>query len=84
MEGVDINVDINIGRHLSALANTLTTFTDVDGEEEDTAAIGMSEIDGPSSAQVHTDNILLHPVAYLWGGDIVTCPPPPGRQWLPH
>ena len=53
MEGVDINVDINIGRHLSALANTLTTFTDVDGEEEeDPAAIGISEIDGPSSAQV--------------------------------
>lgn len=48
MEGVDIDVDINIGRHLSALANTLTTFTDVDGEdgeEED-------QPDGPAQVSV--------------------------------
>ncbi|XP_037087739.1 transmembrane protein KIAA1109 homolog [Pollicipes pollicipes] len=50
MEGVDINVDINIGRHLSALANTLTTFTDVDDEEEE-GRLDISEVDGPVSCQ---------------------------------
>ena len=32
MEGVDIHVDTNIGKHLSALASTLTSIT---GAEED-------------------------------------------------
>ncbi len=48
MTGVDVHVDTNIGKHLSALANTLTTLAGEEEEEEDIAdenSVSVSEDD---------------------------------------
>lgn len=54
MEGVDIHLDVNIGKQLSALGHTLTTLSSFE-EDESTTVYSQDSDDGDSS--IKTNNV---------------------------
>lgn len=59
MEGVDIDLDVNLGKQLSALGHTLTMLTGV--QEDDTLTTGCDSDDADDTtiiSQVHL--VFLH------------------------
>lgn len=56
MEGVDINLDVNIGKHLSALGHTLTQMQAGTEEEEDPVTLESPDSDS-YSGKISQDNL---------------------------
>lgn len=52
MEGVDIHLDVNIGKQLSALGHTLTTLSSFE-EDESTTIYSQDSDDGESSVKTN-------------------------------
>lgn len=62
MEGVDIHLDTNIGKQLSALFKTLTALTSVEDEVDgiDYSDVGAEETRHRPSIQVYRFHTIIH------------------------
>lgn len=58
MEGVDIHLDVNIGKQLSALGHTLTTLSSFE-EDESTTIYSQDSDDGESSVKANKVNVTV-------------------------
>lgn len=54
MQGVDIHLDVNIGKQLSALGHTLTTLTSYQEDDIPNPSYDSDEADNPENSQVKT------------------------------
>lgn len=67
MEGVDIHLDTNIGKQLSALFKTLTALTSVEDEVDgiDYSDVGAEETRHRPSIQVYHFHSFIHTIIHL-------------------
>ncbi|XP_046668210.1 transmembrane protein KIAA1109 homolog isoform X3 [Homalodisca vitripennis] len=59
MEGVDIHLDVNVGKQLSALGHTLTTLTSVQEDEAANPSYDSDDADTNDNADASQESILL-------------------------
>lgn len=62
MEGVDLHLDVNIGKHLSALARTLTMLT---GAPDTAGPQGTYDSDDDVDHSDHTTSQVDHAVLFV-------------------
>nr|XP_018906485.1 PREDICTED: uncharacterized protein KIAA1109 isoform X3 [Bemisia tabaci] len=70
MEGVDIDLDVNLGKQLSALGHTLTMLTGV--QEDDTLTTGCDSDDADDTTIISQESILLRAGRNRLGSDTLS------------
>lgn len=70
MEGVDLHLDVNIGKHLSALARTLTMLT---GAPDTAGPQGTYDSDDDVDHSDHNTSQVSHAVFVLFPAGFFSC-----------